>query len=314
MDFVKPATNSGNGDRLIFRTHVEHEKGKLIFQIGTASPELAVEAANIVVQDVAGIDINAGCPKHFSIHSGMGAALLQTPDKLVAILKALVTKVGGPNSVPISVKIRLLGTTLDTQKLVTKLCDTGIARITVHCRTTSMRPRQPAIRDHLQEIVNICHNAGVQCFANGDIISRTQAIELMNTYNLDGCMIARAAEENPSVFRLDGALPWKDIAKEYLQTCIVNGNAFSNTKFCLSHLVPGKAPVYERITRSKSFNQLCDAFGMQNIPHPFGGWDIVCAENLANVTQSAKLFELAEIPGKAIPVNKSSKRELSSHR
>src|SRR5438552_447084 len=50
-------------DRLVFRTHPQREKGKLIFQIGTANADLAVEAAKIVAGDVAGIDVNAGCPK-----------------------------------------------------------------------------------------------------------------------------------------------------------------------------------------------------------------------------------------------------------
>ncbi|WVW86925.1 hypothetical protein I302_108980 [Kwoniella bestiolae CBS 10118] len=38
----------------------------LIFQIGSSDPELAVKAAQIVQQDVSGIDLNCGCPKPFS--------------------------------------------------------------------------------------------------------------------------------------------------------------------------------------------------------------------------------------------------------
>jgi hypothetical protein len=37
------------------------------------------------VNDVAGIDVNCGCPKKFSIQGGMGAALLTNPDKLIAV-------------------------------------------------------------------------------------------------------------------------------------------------------------------------------------------------------------------------------------
>lgn len=37
------------------------------------------------VNDVAGIDVNCGCPKKFSISGGMGAALLSNPDKLIAV-------------------------------------------------------------------------------------------------------------------------------------------------------------------------------------------------------------------------------------
>ena len=32
--------------------------------------------------DVAGIDVNMGCPKEFSIKGGMGAALLKQPEKV----------------------------------------------------------------------------------------------------------------------------------------------------------------------------------------------------------------------------------------
>ena len=41
-------------------------------------------------QDVAGIDVNMGCPKPFSLKGGMGAALLREPERVRAILSALV--------------------------------------------------------------------------------------------------------------------------------------------------------------------------------------------------------------------------------
>lgn len=39
------------------------EKKRLIFQIGSATPELAARAAKMVQDDVAGVDLNCGCPK-----------------------------------------------------------------------------------------------------------------------------------------------------------------------------------------------------------------------------------------------------------
>jgi tRNA-dihydrouridine synthase 2 len=47
---------------LVFRT-AEVEKGKVVFQMGTSDPVVAVEAAKVVANDVAVIDINMGCPK-----------------------------------------------------------------------------------------------------------------------------------------------------------------------------------------------------------------------------------------------------------
>lgn len=36
--------------------------------------------------DVIGIDINMGCPKHFSIHGNMGSMLLTVPDLAVKVI------------------------------------------------------------------------------------------------------------------------------------------------------------------------------------------------------------------------------------
>jgi tRNA-dihydrouridine synthase 2 len=35
--------------------------------MGCARPETGIEAGKIVVNDVSGIDVNMGCPKHFSL-------------------------------------------------------------------------------------------------------------------------------------------------------------------------------------------------------------------------------------------------------
>jgi hypothetical protein len=43
---------------------------------GTASAENAAKICQKFGTEVAGIDLNMGCPKPFSVHAGMGAALL----------------------------------------------------------------------------------------------------------------------------------------------------------------------------------------------------------------------------------------------
>jgi tRNA-dihydrouridine synthase 2 len=196
----------------------------------------------------------------------MGAALLKNPDNLVAILTALVEEVGKPNNVPISVKIRILDTPEETLGLVRRLCTTGIVRVTVHCRTTPMRPREPVIRDQLADIVKVCHEAGVQCYANGDIESRTHAEQIIEEFGVDGCMIARAAETNPSCFRSEGLLPWREVAEEYLKTSMSVGQWMANTKFCLSHLIPGKDPLYVQVTQCKSVEAICNVLEVPYTP------------------------------------------------
>ena len=42
------------------------ERSKFILQIGTNNPETAVLAVDRVLPDIAGVDVNMGCPKSFS--------------------------------------------------------------------------------------------------------------------------------------------------------------------------------------------------------------------------------------------------------
>lgn len=41
----------------------------------------------------AGVDVNMGCPKSFSVDGGMGVALMSKPDDVVDILKVRISRV-----------------------------------------------------------------------------------------------------------------------------------------------------------------------------------------------------------------------------
>jgi tRNA-dihydrouridine synthase 2 len=272
VDFTRMSSNSlqtgSPKESVIYRLHPVREKGRLIFQIGTASPTLAVQAAKLVAADVAGIDVNAGCPKPFSTSGGMGAALLETPDLLASILKALVKEVGEVYEIGISVKIRLLKAPEETEALVRKLCQTGITGLTVHCRTRPMRPREPAIRNQLRMIGRICREEGVACVMNGDVKNKDEALELIQEYGVDGSMIATAAEANSSCFRTaeqGGLLPWREVVTEYIKIALDTENKYGNTKFLLSQLMPGKSDLYRPVTSSKNYSQVCEILGLHDL-------------------------------------------------
>ncbi|KAI2616608.1 dihydrouridine synthase [Hypoxylon sp. NC1633] len=255
-------------DSVIYRMHPEKEGGKLIFQIGTSNPDLAVQAARLVAADVAGIDVNAGCPKPFSTHDGMGAALLRAPDKLCSILEALVQNITPEFEIGISVKIRILETPEKTEALVRRLVATGITGLTVHCRTTPMRPRERAIRSQLRMIAGICREAGVACLMNGDVGDRDQALELIREYGVDGAMIATQAEKNPSCFMAKadgGSLPWTKVVEQYISYAMEVENKFGNTKFLLCQLIPGKQPAYRSISGCKSYTKVCEMLGFYHL-------------------------------------------------
>lgn len=274
IDFTRSPSNGSRipppvqKESLIYRLHPTKEHGKLIFQIGTASPDLAVQAAKLVAENVAGIDVNAGCPKPFSTSGGMGAALLQTPELLASILRALVKEIGEVYEIGISVKIRLLETPESTAALVRTLCATGITGLTVHCRTTPMRPRERAIREQLRMIADICRGEGVACLMNGDVKNRDEALQLVEEFGADGAMIATAAEANSSCFRSlaeGGLLPWRKVVHEYMKLALEVDNRWGNTKFLLSQLMPGKLQIYKDLAGCKGYERACEALDLDDL-------------------------------------------------
>ncbi|KGQ12335.1 tRNA-dihydrouridine(20) synthase [Beauveria bassiana D1-5] len=249
---------------VIYAVDPVKEAKKLVFQMGTADPDRAVQAARLIAADVAGIDVNAGCPKPFSTSGGMGAALLRTPDKLVAILEALVQNITPEFEIGISVKIRILETAAETETLVRRLVATGITGLTVHCRTTPMRPRERAIRDQLRMVADVCHEAGIACLMNGDVESKDEGLRLAAEYGADGAMIATAAETNPSCFRAaadGGLLPWREVVDEYVATAIAVDNKFGNTKYLLAQM----EDAHKAVTQARSYVDVCESLGLAHL-------------------------------------------------
>lgn len=258
IDFID-STRPGPKAPVIFRTKRSVEQGKLIFQLGSADPDIAVEAALKVIEDVDGIDLNCGCPKPFSVHGGMGAALLSTPELLTLILRNLTEKVGKPFNKPISAKIRLMDATdcQPTLDLVEKICNTGIANLTVHCRTREMRNREEPIRKFVSSIFSVTKKHNVSLIINGAFRCKKEFEQFRREVGIDelGGMIAEAAESNPTVFS-DAPKPWKLVATEFIDTCLSIDNHPSNTKFILLNQVPGKSEFYKKFSKTKSNEEM----------------------------------------------------------
>ncbi|RMZ66842.1 hypothetical protein GMOD_00002215 [Pyrenophora seminiperda CCB06] len=184
----------------------------------------------------------------------------------------LVEEVGKPYEIGISVKVRILDTPEETEALVRRLVRTGITGLTVHCRTTPMRPRERAIRHQLKMIGQICREAGVACVMNGDVTSRTEALKLMEEFGVDGAMIATEAEKNPSCFRPDAEggphewrSQWKTVVTEYMRFALQVENRWGNTKYLLSQMIPGKEKAYALMNKSKCYSDVIKALGLDGV-------------------------------------------------
>ncbi|KAL5971428.1 tRNA-dihydrouridine 20 synthase NAD P like [Taenia solium] len=232
---------------IVFRTSPE-EKGKVILQLGTADATRALMAAQKVQDDVAAIDVNMGCPKHYSIKGGMGAALLRTPEKIKAILTELVRSL----RVPVTCKIRILNTTEETLSLVRLIESTGVAAIAVHGRTREERPHDA---NHDDVIRAIAQAVKTPILANGgskDTIRLYEDIEFFRqATGAAGVMIARAAMWNPAIFSpppLD-SLPPSDVQLvcEYLELAVKYDHNISGTKHCIQRMFSEKTSSVEYV-------------------------------------------------------------------
>lgn len=57
-----------------------------------------------------------------------------------------------------------------TLALVARIFDTGIANLTVHCRTQEMRSREPALHERMRGITEMGRQKGVPVVCNGDAV------------------------------------------------------------------------------------------------------------------------------------------------
>lgn len=249
--------------KLIFRCH-NSEKERLVFQIGSSDPELALQAALTVVKDVAGFDLNCGCPKKFSLQGGMGAALLRQPDLLCSILEKLVKCSGRP----VSCKIRINQDDDVTISLCHRIVQTGICALTVHCRTPSQRPKDNGRWDIFPILAK--ELGDFPLIANGDVFSLEHAQRLKDISGVTSFMFARAAQENPSVFRKEGLLPIFDVVKRYIEISIKTDNVFQNTKYALLQMWPNlNEGLGKIILHSKSYEEVCSIFGLEQYYRDF---------------------------------------------
>jgi tRNA-dihydrouridine synthase 2 len=187
---------------LLLRIDPKLEKNKLVCQIGSGEPELALAAALHVHQDVAAIDINMGCPKKFSTSGGMGSALLNDPDRACRLIRTLSDNLS-QKGLPVSAKIRLLKDTSSTLDFITGLVNAGANAIAIHGRRVGDEDTKPADWDTLEEVVSLAKSKfpRTPILVNGDFYTRDDWTSFQARTKADGVLLARPALYNTSIFR-----------------------------------------------------------------------------------------------------------------
>lgn len=273
-DFVNvDALQSAGRESAMRRLRFTDLERPLIAQIWGKSPDNFYKtAAELVDMGFDGIDINMGCPDKAVLKNQCGGALTQHPEMAKEIIEAV--KKGANSQVPISVKTRLGFREFD-EKWFTVLFEQELDIVSVHLRTVREMSKVPAHWDLMHNIKELRDkiSPNTKLVGNGDVESRSHAMDLMAQYGIDGVMIGRGIFHDPYIFTNSetGVSPWQDtLPQAKLELYQKHIRLFSETwqegerpiaplnKFCKIYVqgFPGAKETRESLMQCKTLPEL----------------------------------------------------------
>lgn len=164
------------------------------------------------------IDINMGCPVDKVTKKDGGSKLLCDIERTVTMAESVVREVARATDscVPVTAKLRLGWSCgeMVAPELAVCLARVGIAAITVHGRYAQQHFKGTVCRDGIRSVVDAvrAENSGVPVIGNGDVVSASDALRMMNETGCDGVMIGRGSFSRPWIFRDAWAAQCSDAA------------------------------------------------------------------------------------------------------
>jgi tRNA-dihydrouridine synthase B len=173
------------------------EEGPVGAHIYGSDVDILMRAVEVIdsLDRFALVDINCGCPVPKVMNRGSGAALMQDPEHIHAIVRAICTT----TSLPVTVKTRLglSEETPNVSEVAQAAEEGGASGIIVHARFASDRHKGPA---DWKALKCIKAERAIPVIGNGGITEAHHALEMVDQTGVDGVMVARAAIGNPWVF------------------------------------------------------------------------------------------------------------------
>ena len=193
--------------------------------LGNNPEMLAANATKAAAMGAPAIDMNFGCPaKTVNRHRG-GSVLLDEPEVVYELVKAVRDAV--PAHIPVSAKMRL--GYMDRNFMLENahaIEDAGAAWVTVHARTKADGYTPPAFWDQLRPIREALK---INVIANGEIWNNADAKQCQLESGCKDLMIGRGAVTTPDLtqcIRQNSDLPllsWQDLLQ--LQIRFIHGPA-----------------------------------------------------------------------------------------
>jgi nifR3 family TIM-barrel protein len=169
-----------------------------LVQIVGSDPEKFASSVKIIEKNLKplGIDLNMACPDKNIVKSGCGGSLMQKPEQMFAIVKA----VKEATNLPVSVKTRVgFKNNDEIFELAPKMKELGIDMITIHGRTVKQAFTGEASWKEVSLVKEMMGN--VLVCGSGDITTWEQAIKIQQKTGVDGVMIGRGALGTPWIFK-----------------------------------------------------------------------------------------------------------------
>ncbi|AVH65861.1 dihydrouridine synthase [Nostoc sp. 'Peltigera membranacea cyanobiont' 213] len=184
-------------NRSILTAITENDTGRPVFaqMIGESIPDLVRTAIDLCRYNIAGVDLNMGCPAPRIYRKNVGGGLLLLPEKVDRILAELRQAV---NDRPLTVKMRLGFANTDTfYEILDTINRHSIDLLSLHGRTVKDMYHGAVKYDLIAEAVR---RVNCPVLANGNIYSATTAIEVLSQTGAAGVMVGRWAIGNPWIF------------------------------------------------------------------------------------------------------------------
>jgi tRNA-dihydrouridine synthase B len=184
-------------EKHILRSIDENKTGRPVFAqlIGEDLNHLTRTTEELLRHNVAGIDLNLGCPAPKVYKKNVGGGLLREPEKVGEILARLRATVPGV----FTVKMRIgFDDTANFDRLLDLINEHRVDLLSVHGRTVKEMYRSEVHYDYIAHAVS-----RVRCpvLANGNITSAARAAMVLTETGAAGVMIGRHAIRNPWIFR-----------------------------------------------------------------------------------------------------------------
>ena len=181
----------------ILASITENDTGRPVFaqMIGESIPDLVRTARELCQYNIAGIDLNMGCPAPRVYRKNVGGGLLREPEKVDRILGELRSAVSNR---PLTVKMRVGFDNTDTFEEILDIINRhNIDLLSLHGRTVKDRYHGEVKYDLIAQAVKLVNSP---VLANGNIDSAATALKILSQTGAAGVMVGRWAIGNPWIF------------------------------------------------------------------------------------------------------------------